>query len=105
MDLYLNIMVLIITITLWLALLELVTTPVYQLTVCVVPVAEFEMAVLVKNLVSVKFKRVPPQLVIGVVVTPRVVSLLLVPALGFRATDRGQAAVLFLSSRVVCWAV
>ena len=91
--------------TLWLALLELVTTPVNQLTVCFVPVAEFVMAVLVQNLVSVKFKRVPPQLVIWVVVTPRVVSLLLVPVLGFRATDRGQAAVLFLSCRVVCWAV
>ena len=48
-------MVLVITITLWLALLELVTTPVYQLTVCFVPVTEFEMAVLVQNLVSVKF--------------------------------------------------
>ena len=55
MDLNLNIMVLIITISLWLALLELVTTPVNQLTVCFVPVAEFEMAVLVQNLVSVKF--------------------------------------------------
>ena len=105
MDLNLNIIVLIITISLWLALLELVTTPVYQLTVCFVPVAKFEMAVLVQYLVSVKFKRVPPQLVIWVVVTPRVVSLLLVPVLGFRATDRGQAALFFLSCSVVCWTV
>ena len=105
MDLNLNIIGLDYYFTFWLALLELVTTPVNQLTVCFVPVAEFVMAVLVQYLVSVKFKRVPPQLVIWVVVTPRVMSLLPVPVLGFRATDRGQAAFLFLSCSVVCWAV